>query len=59
MGLIEIARFANCVENREALTQEVRCMPGTLDLTGGTVGQACRLQKPPLCGSLRQLWFAM
>ena len=46
-----ITGLVNCVENGDALLQEVRCMSGALNLTDSAVSHTCRLQKVTLCGS--------
>jgi hypothetical protein len=51
MGLIVVARFVNRVENRDALLQEVRRLPGAFDLPNGAVSQAGCPEKVPLRGS--------
>ena len=54
MGLIEIAGLVNCVEDGDALFQEVRRVPGALDLTSRAVSDPRRLQKMTLHGSQGQ-----
>ena len=45
MRLIEIAGFVDGVENRNALSQEIRRMSGTFDLPDRAVGQTGRGEK--------------
>jgi len=51
MGLIEVARLVDRVENRRSLFQKGRCISRPLDLPDRPVGDANRPQKMTLCRS--------
>jgi hypothetical protein len=49
--LIEITGFMNGVEDGRALPQEIRGVPGALDLPDGAMRQPGRAEKVPLSRS--------